>query len=661
MEGKIIIGYTLRKRLGIGGMAEVWYAENKIGKNAAVKILLPELSQNESIIERFIAEAKTMVMLDHPNIRQVYDYGDIDGRPAIVMEYLDGEDLKARLKRGQHFSDEELVKWWDQLVDALNYTHKKGVIHRDIKPGNIFVDAKGDIKLLDFGIAKVRESISSTQTGQKLGTLMYMSPEQVKDSKNINYKSDIYSLAVTFVHLLTGKKPYDSDTSSDFEISEQIVYKPLDLAAVPATWRAFLEPYLAKEPQNRPDLKPFEIVQQAPAAEKPEVDDEATICGDAVDAKPKEKPAEVKPEVKKENVKKEEVQKEKPEKTKKSKKGLWIVLILLVVGAVVAVVFVMKPEDNATVSSNNKDSYEEDEEMDLDTRTYWACATLEDYQAYIKEYGRNANYYNAAKSIIEDYDREYYNSCVLADDFLNYISIFGSDALYYDEALDKINNSRSSKPDPKYNQGSQTNSYETALTRGDWRTLLNKCCENGKIISGGYFKGTIDPYTNGREGMGMMGWPTINTYYFGEFANDKWEGIGIYINEPASMYIDGSCYFIGDWLDGYQTGVGACYDKYGNIIYVGDFENGEPTETYPMSSADLEEYKDYKFECIKYTTGYYVGMTYKGEPHDFGFFMWDSGDLWYGDWENGIREGDGVYIPYNGTVIEGVWHGNDRE
>lgn len=294
MQGKTVNGYTLQRLLGAGGMAEVWLAENRIGKKASVKILLPKLCDDTNVTSRFMTEAKVMVDLEHRNIRQVYDYSDIDGRPCIIMEYLDGDDLKSKMKRGQKFTEEELEKWWNQLADALNYTHAKGIIHRDIKPGNIFVDRSGNIKLLDFGIAKIRESISSTQTGQKLGTLMYMSPEQVKDSKNIDYHTDNYSLAVTFVHLITGRRPYDSDTSSDFEISEQIVYHPLDLSGLPEKWRQFLEPYLEKDPQKRAELKPFAVSAapaSAPTQEPRDIDDDATIVESVPAQKPPQAPS----------------------------------------------------------------------------------------------------------------------------------------------------------------------------------------------------------------------------------------------------------------------------------------------------------------------------------------------------------------------------------
>lgn len=259
MQGKTINGFELKRLLGVGGMAEVWYAENEIHKAAAVKILNEDLSHNANIVERFRNEAEIMVRLDHPNIRQVFGYGTIDGRPSIVMEYLEGNDMKALMKQGRRFSNDELVRWWNQMVDALNYTHSEDIIHRDIKPSNIFIDKRGNVKLLDFGIAKVRESITMTQTGAMLGTLMYMSPEQVQDSKHLDYRSDVYSLAVSFVHLLTGKRPYDSTTMSDFKIRESIVYKPLDLSGVSTEWQDFLAPYLAKEAEKRPALKSYEL------------------------------------------------------------------------------------------------------------------------------------------------------------------------------------------------------------------------------------------------------------------------------------------------------------------------------------------------------------------------------------------------------------------
>jgi len=253
---KEIYGYTLQRELGTGGMAEVWYAENKLGKRAAVKILSKKLSDDENIKVRFEREARVMVKLNHPNIRQVYDYGMIEERPCIIMEYLDGEDLGTLIKKGGEFSQEQIIRWWNQMSSALNYTHGQGVVHRDIKPSNIFITNEGNVELLDFGIAKVADNYLSTMSGMSMGTPMYMSPEQVISSKHIDYRSDVYSLAVTFVHLLGGKAPYSSDMSV-YSLHKSIVEEPLDLSGIPLEWREFLSPYLAKQPEARPKLKEY--------------------------------------------------------------------------------------------------------------------------------------------------------------------------------------------------------------------------------------------------------------------------------------------------------------------------------------------------------------------------------------------------------------------
>lgn len=258
MQGKTVNGYTLQRCLGRGGMAEVWLAQNRLGRQAAVKVLRATLCEDAAVTKRFQSEAQIMVKLEHRNIPRVFDYGDIDGRGCIIMEYVDGRDLKTMMKDGRRFSPDELAKWWNQLADALNYTHNVGVIHRDIKPGNIFVDAADDVKLLDFGIAKFKESIANTMTGQTIGTLMYMSPEQVRDSKSVDHRTDYYSLAVTFVHLITGVPPYDSDSSGDLEIRNSIASKPLDFSAMPKEfkqWKKFLKKYLEKDPAKRPLLE----------------------------------------------------------------------------------------------------------------------------------------------------------------------------------------------------------------------------------------------------------------------------------------------------------------------------------------------------------------------------------------------------------------------
>ena len=227
--GKKIEKYVVRRLIGQGGMASVYEAEHEVlGTKAAIKVLNPILSHNMQIRERFLNEAKTMASLQHTNITRIIDFEESDSFLAIIMEFLEGQDLNNRIKSGPRLSEKEIESIFEQTLSAFHYAHGKGVLHRDIKPSNIFILPNGKVKILDFGIAKLlSQGNEMTQTGTQLGTPVYMSPEQVKADKTIDHRSDIYSLGVTLYYAINVKPPYDGNTTSQFDIFNKIVYEPL--------------------------------------------------------------------------------------------------------------------------------------------------------------------------------------------------------------------------------------------------------------------------------------------------------------------------------------------------------------------------------------------------------------------------------------------------
>ena len=269
MLNQTLSGYTILRLLGKGGMADVYYAENKLKRPAAIKILHASLSSQHEVKLRFESEAQIMVSLDHPNIRKVYDVAEIDDRPAIIMEYLEGHTLSEALTN-KLLDPSILPGLFNQVVSGLQYAPQKGIIHRDIKPSNLFLSKEGQLKILDFGIAKVEEASSHTLTGQTLGTVLYMSPEQIQDPKRVGYKTDFYSLGVTFYHLLTGKPPYNTTTDSIFNIQTKIVREDLDLNSLSLDWRYRLTNYLAKLPEDRRSNfdEPFTTLMESTANKK---------------------------------------------------------------------------------------------------------------------------------------------------------------------------------------------------------------------------------------------------------------------------------------------------------------------------------------------------------------------------------------------------------
>ena len=245
--------YKISRLIGEGGMASVYEAEHEmLGTKVAIKVLNPILSANSQIKERFRNEAKLMASLDHPNITKVIDFDEQPQQLSIVMEYLNGEDLNQKIKRNGPLSEKEITDVFSQTLSAFQYAHEKGIVHRDIKPSNIFILPNGHIKILDFGIAKLfGQGNEMTQTGTQMGTPIYMSPEQVKADKSIDHRSDIYSLGVTLFFAINGKPPYNSDTDSQFDIFNKIVYESLPEFSIQSKFKEIVLKACQKNREDR--------------------------------------------------------------------------------------------------------------------------------------------------------------------------------------------------------------------------------------------------------------------------------------------------------------------------------------------------------------------------------------------------------------------------
>ena len=217
--------YELTRVLGKGAMGVVYEGRDpNLDRRVAIKTVKVENLSEEAAAEyehRFRTEARSAARLQHPNIVSVYD-SDRDGDTAfLVMEYIQGDDLKHHLDRGVRYSLEQSLKMVRDLLSALDYAHKQGIVHRDIKPANLLIEPGGRVKLTDFGVARIQDSSESTRTqGSMVGTLKYMSPEQVQGQK-IDTRADLFSVGVVLYQLLTDKRPFDGD--NDFSIIHQII------------------------------------------------------------------------------------------------------------------------------------------------------------------------------------------------------------------------------------------------------------------------------------------------------------------------------------------------------------------------------------------------------------------------------------------------------
>ncbi|MGI8695635.1 MAG: protein kinase domain-containing protein, partial [Mycobacteriales bacterium] len=246
--------YRLTGRIAAGGTGEVWRAEDlRMHRTVAVEVLKPELSGDPTFVERFRAEARSTASLSHPGIARAYDYGEAgdEATPTayLVMELVDGEALSAVIARGP-VPVRRTLDILEQAAEAMQAAHRTGMVHRDIKPGNLLVTTDGAIKLTDFGVARAAFAVPLTQTGMVVGTAQYFSPEQAEGA-HVSPASDVYSLGVVGYECLTGRVPFTADNPVAVAMM-QIHHQPPPLPpTVPAPVRALIARSLAKEPRAR--------------------------------------------------------------------------------------------------------------------------------------------------------------------------------------------------------------------------------------------------------------------------------------------------------------------------------------------------------------------------------------------------------------------------
>src|SRR5216110_3112835 len=210
--------YNIERTLGKGAMGVVYEGvDPRLGRRVAIKTILKSHLDEDTAKDysmRFVREAQAVARLNHPNIVQVYDFGEEGDIAYLVMEFIRGDELKSTLSTGRQFDRKECVRIMCELLDALEFAHEPGVVHRDIKPANVMLDSQGRAKLTDFGVARVTDSdrthAERTQAGTVVGTPAYMSPEQIQ-GQSIDRRTDIFSAGVILYQFLTGQKPFTGE------------------------------------------------------------------------------------------------------------------------------------------------------------------------------------------------------------------------------------------------------------------------------------------------------------------------------------------------------------------------------------------------------------------------------------------------------------------
>ena len=249
--------FKLLKKLGQGGMGEVYLAKQvSLDRQVALKILSKEMAKKPGFVERFVREARAMARIDHPNAVKVYAADSDKGLHYVGIEYIDGQRMQDWVDQLGTLEVGDAIHVILSCADALNHAHELNLIHRDIKPDNILVTKKGIVKVADFGLAKALddEDMSMTQSGTGLGTPLYMPPEQARDAKNVDHRTDIYALGCTFYYFLTGKLPFEGESVLKLIVAKEKGQYPAARSLnskIPEKLSLMIDKMIQKEPKHR--------------------------------------------------------------------------------------------------------------------------------------------------------------------------------------------------------------------------------------------------------------------------------------------------------------------------------------------------------------------------------------------------------------------------
>ena len=244
--------YELTDRIAIGGMGEVWKARDTVlGRIIAIKILKEEYTGDPNFLRRFRAEAQHTALLNHPGVANVFDYGEEEGSGYLVMELVPGDPLSAILDREKVLSPDRTLSIIAQTARALSAAHAQGLVHRDVKPGNLLIDSKNRVKVTDFGIARLADQVPLTATGQVMGTAQYLAPEQATGQQATG-ASDIYSLGIIGYECLVGHRPFTGESQIAIALAQVNDDPPPMPESIPEPVRALIMSMLSKEPEDRP-------------------------------------------------------------------------------------------------------------------------------------------------------------------------------------------------------------------------------------------------------------------------------------------------------------------------------------------------------------------------------------------------------------------------